>query len=200
MQYLKDDLRKRILASAVAQFAEKGFQAATMRDIAYDAGISSGNIYRYFENKEALFDSAVGPTYKLASDMGLILEEKIAGGGVTNRNLQKTMTSIEAQAFDVLLNHTAEVIILFDKSEGTKFADLKDNMKRTLSGILRRVYTAELEKLGRTVEDNFIFDVISSAFIEGLYLILKFDGDVEKKKALILAWERICLFNLQKKI
>lgn len=200
MQYLKDDLRKRILASAVAQFAEKGFQAATMRDIAYDAGISSGNIYRYFENKEALFDSAVGPTYKLASEMGLILEEKIAGGGVTNRNLQKTMTSIEAQAFDVLLNHTAEVIILFDKSEGTKFADLKDNMKRTLSGILRRVYTAELEKLGRTVEDNFIFDVISSAFIEGLYLILKFDGDVEKKKALILAWERICLFNLQKKI
>lgn len=200
MQYLKDDLRKRILASAVAQFAEKGFQAATMRDIAYDAGISSGNIYRYFENKEALFDSAVGPTYKLASEMGLILEEKIAGGGVTNRNLQKTMTSIEAQAFDVLLNHTAEVIILFDKSEGTKFADLKDNMKRTFSGILRRVYTAELEKLGRTVEDNFIFDVISSAFIEGLYLILKFDGDVEKKKALILAWERICLFNLQKKI
>lgn len=200
MQYLKDDLRQKILASAVEQFGEKGFQAATMRDIAFDAGISSGNIYRYFENKEDLFDCAVGPTYRLTREIELKLEQQIMNGGITNRNLQKIMTGIADQAFDIFLNHTTEMLILFERSEGTKFADAKDHLKKTVSGILQRVYTAELAKLGKEVEDNFIFDVLSSTFIDGIYMILKHDGDIDKMKDLIITWVHICIFNLHKKI
>jgi len=43
-----------ILDVARAQFAQRGFEATTMRDIADAAGISAGNIYRYFDAKDAM--------------------------------------------------------------------------------------------------------------------------------------------------
>lgn len=46
--------RQRILDAALALFAEKGFAATTMRDIAARADVSLGLTYRYFERKEEL--------------------------------------------------------------------------------------------------------------------------------------------------
>ncbi len=47
--------RKQILEGARAVFLEKGFDAASMNDIARVAGVSKGTLYVYFENKERLF-------------------------------------------------------------------------------------------------------------------------------------------------
>lgn len=46
--------RQSILAAATKVFSQKGIAAATMAEIASEAGISPGAIYRYFENKEQL--------------------------------------------------------------------------------------------------------------------------------------------------
>lgn len=46
--------RSQILDAAVKVFAEKGFNPATIKDIAKVAGIADGTIYNYFENKTAL--------------------------------------------------------------------------------------------------------------------------------------------------
>ncbi len=46
--------RNQILDAAAKVFAEKGFHAATIKDIATEAGIAHGTIYTYFENKTAL--------------------------------------------------------------------------------------------------------------------------------------------------
>ena len=48
-----------ILDAALKVFAQKGFAAARMDDIAEEAGITKGTIYLYFENKEAMFKSLV---------------------------------------------------------------------------------------------------------------------------------------------
>lgn len=44
-----------ILDSALTVFAEKGFAAARMEDIAAKAGVTKGTIYLYFESKEEVF-------------------------------------------------------------------------------------------------------------------------------------------------
>ncbi len=45
--------------AALAAFAEKGYAATTMADIASQAGITKGTIYLYFLNKEELFNALV---------------------------------------------------------------------------------------------------------------------------------------------
>jgi AcrR family transcriptional regulator len=46
-----------ILDVARAEFAQRGFEATTVRDIADAAGLSPGNLYRYFESKDAMVTS-----------------------------------------------------------------------------------------------------------------------------------------------
>jgi TetR/AcrR family fatty acid metabolism transcriptional regulator len=46
--------KKRILNSAIKTFGERGFQNATISEIAKDAGIGDATIYEYFKSKEDL--------------------------------------------------------------------------------------------------------------------------------------------------
>lgn len=55
----KDARPGEIAAAALELFAEKGFAATRIDDVAERAGVSKGTVYLYFENKEALFKSAV---------------------------------------------------------------------------------------------------------------------------------------------
>ena len=51
--------RQELLDTAMAVFAEKGYETTTMRDIARAAGVAAGLCYHYFQNKETLYRAAV---------------------------------------------------------------------------------------------------------------------------------------------
>ena len=57
------DRRAQILDAALVCFAKRGFHQTSMHDIAAEACISVGLIYRYFENKEAVI-SAMADQHK----------------------------------------------------------------------------------------------------------------------------------------
>lgn len=54
---LVEERKAQILAAAAKVFANKGFERATIADIAKQAGIAEGSIYNYFKNKEDLLIS-----------------------------------------------------------------------------------------------------------------------------------------------
>lgn len=54
-----DDARVRILAAARARFGRSGFEGATIRAIAADAGYDPALVMRYFGSKEELFAVAI---------------------------------------------------------------------------------------------------------------------------------------------
>lgn len=66
---LHEDRRNRILDAAGICFARSGFHQTTMQDVAAEAGMSPGNIYRYFASKDALI---AGMTER---DRALILQD-----------------------------------------------------------------------------------------------------------------------------
>ncbi len=50
------DRRDLIIAAAERAFVRHGFHAATMQQVADEAGMSAGNLYRYFPSKEAIVE------------------------------------------------------------------------------------------------------------------------------------------------
>jgi len=52
---LPPEKRESIVRAAVAEFAEHGYQRASLNSIVKRLGISKGSLYQYFDNKEALF-------------------------------------------------------------------------------------------------------------------------------------------------
>jgi AcrR family transcriptional regulator len=79
-----------ILAAALASFAERGFAATRLDDVAARAGVTKGTLYLYFRNKEELFKAVVRqelvPTIERAELMAanatapsLVLIEQLVG-------------------------------------------------------------------------------------------------------------------------
>ncbi|CDR17001.1 TetR/AcrR family transcriptional regulator [Streptomyces iranensis] len=51
--------RRRLLEAAAALFAERGYERATVRDIADRAGVNQALLFRYFGSKRALFGEVI---------------------------------------------------------------------------------------------------------------------------------------------
>ena len=54
-----DARRQAILDAALTVFAERGYEAARLDDVAAKAGVAKGTLYLYFKDKEALFEALV---------------------------------------------------------------------------------------------------------------------------------------------
>lgn len=53
--------RKKLIEAAKKEFLEKGYNKASLRKICSDAGVTTGALYFFFENKEDLYSSIVNP-------------------------------------------------------------------------------------------------------------------------------------------
>jgi len=80
----KEETKEAILAVALRLFKRKGFEKATLREIAKEAGIALGTTYNYFPTKEhlALYfferaQDAVFERYRREEPPGASLEEKL---------------------------------------------------------------------------------------------------------------------------
>lgn len=66
--------RREILSGAREVFLERGFDAASMGDIARVAGVSKGTLYVYFQNKEDLFAALVASECSETAERMFVLD------------------------------------------------------------------------------------------------------------------------------
>jgi AcrR family transcriptional regulator len=68
-----------IISAALEVFADRGFAATKLEDVARRAGVTKGTIYLYFENKEALFKALIRQTIVPVIAQGEALAESFTG-------------------------------------------------------------------------------------------------------------------------
>jgi AcrR family transcriptional regulator len=96
--------RGELLALAASMFAERGFRATTVRDIADAAGILSGSLYHHFDSKESMIDEILtGFLDRLFTGYDEILAAEL---GPVN-----TLQAIVAASFESIDKYSAEVAI-----------------------------------------------------------------------------------------
>jgi AcrR family transcriptional regulator len=81
-----------ILDAALACFAERGFAASRMDDIAERAGVTKGTIYLYFENKDAVFKALVRES--IGAQLATVLENVRAYEGPSRELLRLILTAL----------------------------------------------------------------------------------------------------------
>jgi len=59
--------RRQVLDAALRLFSTRGFRATSVRDIAEAAGVSTGNLYHHFPDKEAIFRTLLDEYREIAS-------------------------------------------------------------------------------------------------------------------------------------
>ncbi len=79
--------RKQILTGARQVFLERGFDAASMGDIARAAGVSKGTLYVYFQDKEDLFAALVTSECSETAELLFVLDANEA-------DIEKVLTKL----------------------------------------------------------------------------------------------------------
>lgn len=80
--------RNQLLEAALTVFGRKGYSAATLEEIASEAGLTRGAIYWHFDGKETLYKALV--TEKSAG-INQLAEEILVGGGTPREILQRLL-------------------------------------------------------------------------------------------------------------
>jgi AcrR family transcriptional regulator len=115
------DVKTRILDAAQRVFLKRGYQSASLDEIAEAAPASKPTIYAHFEGKEALFEAVVARVIDGLADFegfeprGRTVQDKLASLGieVVDRFIEETIgvaraTIAEAERFPALSRHVHE--------------------------------------------------------------------------------------------
>ncbi|WP_141577454.1 TetR/AcrR family transcriptional regulator [Actinomadura sp. WMMA1423] len=102
---LASERRAHLVRLAAELFAEKGFQATTVRNIADEAGILSGSLYHHFDSKESIVDEILS---------GFFTEVMAAYQAVIDENLnpRDTIAGLVRVAFGTLEPHRAAITVM----------------------------------------------------------------------------------------
>lgn len=103
-----------IHTAAKAEFMEKGFQAASLRNIVKTAGVTTGAFYGYYDSKEELFAALVDPAYEY-----MMSRYRQAHESFENLPMEKQpeqMGKMSAECMNDLLAYSFEQVLHYRKN------------------------------------------------------------------------------------
>ena len=174
MQYLKKEIRERILAAAVEEFKEQGYSDASIRNIANNAEISLGNIYRYYKNKEDLYFAVINPfmeSVRSFADNDFSFTDK------SMREVAQIIISFLVQYNDELL-----IICRGNTVHHDSFVNyIIEVIARNIKELCQSVYP----EIDKKIQNPSFYTAVAEGFLTSFFKILKNgeDKDTQERKA-----------------
>lgn len=146
----KDRLRHRrmMLSAALELFSEKGYPNVSMHEIAHHAEFAIGTLYKFFKNKEDLYNSLLIDT---AEQFHSTLDQALKEKGGCHQKLKKYVRSYG----DLFMASAMAVRLYFAETLGGSL-----NLRAALTNDLHAYYDDILNKLS---------DVFSEGIEKGVY-------------------------------
>ncbi|RTE09930.1 TetR/AcrR family transcriptional regulator [Paenibacillus whitsoniae] len=187
MQILKDEVKRSICTAALAEFKQHGFLKASMRQIAEAAGMTPGNIYRYFKSKEDLFGELLQPVYEeLTMAMGTIKQEIDGSLCVEVKDHLSFLRQIDATLIRLFRESSTELNILLNLSEGSEYRAVKGDLVTLVNQIMLDVYGTMSEVPGMlSPREQASARMVASTIMESICLILRENEDGDMIKMLV---------------
>lgn len=142
VQTLKPEVRDRILLAAADIFAAHGFENAKLSDIAGKAGTVTSNLYKYFKNKDDLYNAVVTPAHarELLDRLKTRVRELETREDWLGADAKGSLAA--ASLLDFWVQERKIVLILLRGSSGTCYAHIRqsfiDEMERLTVDFIQR--------------------------------------------------------------
>ena len=188
--------KQQLLELAKAEFLEKGYNKASVRNIAKTAGLTTGAVIRYYPDKAALFDALVAEAadtlvnqFKAAQEAhyDLIPAEKTSESTELSTNYLNYFINYIYDNFDAF-----KLVICF--SEGTRYANYIHELVE-LEVTQTEDYYEKLRQLGKlegTVSHD-LHHMITSAYFTAVFETVAHDMD--RNRAIEYVNEIAAFFN-----
>lgn len=193
---------EKIQQAALAEFLDKGFLGASLRQIVKNAGVTTGAFYGYFSSKEALFNAIVEP--HAAALMGRFMEAQTTFAELPEKEQPEHMGLESGRCVDWMVDyicaHREPVKLLLCCAEGTSYEHFVHNMVEVEVEYTQR-YMEVLRRLGRDIPvlDKSLCHIVASGMFNGIFEIVVHDmprdqamRDVDQLRAFYTAgWSKL---------
>lgn len=177
MQRKKSDVKLKIKESAKELFFETKYVDVSMRDVAEKSEMTVGNIYRYYENKEILFDEIVKQCYdktikliKISDFIQKFIKPKSKVNEKTLYKNTKFKKHLISTITNLLIENSVELYILLNNSEGSKYENMNELITKMINDTM----------LKRMDIDSDNAEIYSFMIISTLsYILKKYIGNRE---------------------
>jgi AcrR family transcriptional regulator len=188
-QVRKEHVRQAFVAAAAETFAEQGYAATSMADVAARAGSSIGNLYKYFPSKQELFEAAV--PRQLVRELARRTRARMRALGdakdVRELGADAQYHALAGELLDYCLAHRAAVVVVLKRAEGTRFAGFADGFVSKLTSWALDYARGAYPTLVSTPELLFALRHAYRNFIATIAEALRaFPGDVEARAVIAL--------------
>lgn len=168
MKTKNEKLRTALLNAGKNEFLTHGYNAVSIRNIAAKAGVTTGAIYMYFENKEGVFHALVKDT---AQELLLFWKKMTAKSTRIARNSYGYVYQIPYEDktwLEEFLYRNQEVLhLLLNCSAGTSYEDFPHTLIE-LETVFNRAALSEHRQF--QMDTDFIH-IISCCFISSVFSI-----------------------------
>lgn len=171
MQYLKKEIRERILTAAVEEFKTHGYSGASIRNIANNAEISLGNVYRYFTNKEALYFAVINP---FMESIKQYIEKDFSFQGKTMREVADTLLAF-------LVQYSDEILIIRKGNTIHQESFIK-YMVKVIAVKLKELIDVSFPEIGKKISNPDFSDAVAEGFLTSLFDVLQKGDEREMKE------------------
>ncbi|MBB6694880.1 TetR/AcrR family transcriptional regulator [Cohnella xylanilytica] len=177
MQTLKEDVNRRILSAALNEFEQQGYAQSSMRRIAAEAGVTAGNIYRYYKGKEELFQALIRPTYLQFMDLVRLIQTEVDRVFASAGGFPEQMELVD-DTFDRLITlleeSSKETKILLTLSQGSAFEHAKQELTDIIAQIFKRVMTRREGDSGPSATNAATaVTILAATIVEGVCITLQ---------------------------
>lgn len=179
MQYKKEELKAFILENAEREFLKKGYQNASLRTIAKNSGTTIGNLYHYFENKEALFGELVGREYEMFLYLLNHHTDMSIPSDITETSDIRVWRAFLLKWLESMMPaYTNRFYILLEKSAGSSYQDTKHRFVE----LMAEHFNEHMDQRQITVTPG-LANVIAEQLICGvLYVIAHYEDAIQRRE------------------
>lgn len=180
------ETKQKLLQSAKAEFMEKGYMKASLRTICKNAGVTTGALYFFFQDKadlyEAISKETVDSIYQImqahfAEERGLAADGTLFTSPPvgSNRDFEDSISVIHQMYL-----HRDDILLLLTKSQGSplehiedRFVEAAEAQHRMLAQQMRQVYPSVV------MDDKFIHWMAHMQIDAFIYMITHIEEETE---------------------
>ena len=173
--------REQLIKAARDEFIKKGYTKASLRTICAKAGVTTGALYFFFENKAELFSAVVNPSIKELKDLlnkyfvedakYLANAESLETIEAGHNNASELITSCVYRNQDIFR-------LLLNRAENTVYENALDDLANLIEGCIPSIVSA----LPGYTYDDFMVEFMARITIDSYINVIKREPD-EKKAA-----------------
>jgi AcrR family transcriptional regulator len=188
-QVLKESVKEQISDAAEHLFAKLGYKQATMGLIAKEAGVATGNIYKYFTSKDALFYSIITPGFvKAFKD----LTRKRVDILIQPDGLAKSQSMIDGEAGKLLrfwIKNRFKVIIVLSRAQGSIYESFaQDYIQAMIEQSMEQLFIS-LPGFKKTDVFLFTFKNRLADTVRDIVSILEtYETEAQISEAFVVGW------------